>query len=139
MYWVVLCYYIVFLFCGFLCATNRVDSAGWKPPFSSLNTNQGSLTPSSTPPWLSSTVPRPSVAATCFSNEFRCRDGSCVRSDYRCDRISDCKDQSDESDCGGKYDAPLSLLETRVSLFLGGLSRASLLVYNIVYRTFMHK
>lgn len=65
-----------------------------RPSLSSANTNQASST---------SDIPPPAVVTVCFSNEFRCNDGGCVSSDYRCDRINDCKDQSDELDCG-KYD-----------------------------------
>ncbi|XP_050052982.1 basement membrane-specific heparan sulfate proteoglycan core protein-like isoform X1 [Aphis gossypii] len=65
-----------------------------KPSLSSANTNQAS-SPTTTPP--------SAIATMCFNNEFRCHDGSCVNIHYHCDGINDCKDQSDELDCG---DAP---------------------------------
>jgi len=64
-----------------------------KPSLSSANTNQASS---------STTTPPSSIATVCFNNEFRCHDGSCVNIHYHCDGINDCKDQSDELDCG-KY------------------------------------
>ena len=31
--------------------------------------------------------------------EFTCKSGRCIAIEKRCDRISDCKDESDEQDC----------------------------------------
>ena len=35
----------------------------------------------------------------CSEEEFTCRDGACVGMDQRCDRIPNCRDESDETDC----------------------------------------
>ena len=37
--------------------------------------------------------------AVCSSNDFTCRDGTCVKLDYVCDGMMDCNDNSDELDC----------------------------------------
>lgn len=90
------CIFVLWLFVYYY----HVDSAGSTSSFSSENTNQGLSSPP--PQWSSPTIPPP-IVSVCFSNEFQCRDGGCVKSEYRCDNINDCKDQSDELNCG-KYD-----------------------------------
>ena len=35
----------------------------------------------------------------CSEGEFTCDEGQCVNMDQRCDEVSDCRDQSDESNC----------------------------------------
>lgn len=40
---------------------------------------------------------------SCGANKFRCTDGSCINSEYRCDDIPDCPDKSDELYCDGGY------------------------------------
>ncbi|KAG8224763.1 hypothetical protein J437_LFUL005332 [Ladona fulva] len=42
---------------------------------------------------------------TCKDDEFRCKDGSCIKNSYRCDSEPDCKDNEDEQDCDN-IDAP---------------------------------
>ena len=38
--------------------------------------------------------------AGCAKNKFMCvSDGSCITAEYRCNGISDCSDNSDESGC----------------------------------------
>ena len=38
---------------------------------------------------------------SCRSNEWECNSGDeCIKSEYHCDDIPDCKDQSDEVGCG---------------------------------------
>lgn len=39
---------------------------------------------------------------SCNTEEFQCRDGSCVSLAFHCDGDPDCADLSDEFDCG-KY------------------------------------
>lgn len=36
---------------------------------------------------------------TCFSNQFRCEDGTCIALKNKCDKIYDCPDKSDEENC----------------------------------------
>ena len=36
----------------------------------------------------------------CSSNQFTCTDGECVAGDARCNNIRECKDGSDETNCG---------------------------------------
>uniref|UniRef100_A0A7M4G0V1 Basement membrane-specific heparan sulfate proteoglycan core protein n=1 Tax=Crocodylus porosus TaxID=8502 RepID=A0A7M4G0V1_CROPO len=42
----------------------------------------------------------PPAVRACTSEEFACRSGECVDRDFRCDRRPDCRDMSDEEDCG---------------------------------------
>lgn len=35
----------------------------------------------------------------CLSSEFRCKSGFCIAKKYRCDKVEDCIDKSDEEDC----------------------------------------
>jgi hypothetical protein len=59
---------------------------------------------------LPDTEPRP----TCEPGKFRCDDGTCIDESYRCDDVTDCRDGSDEGNCGptdgnGMYKAVLLL------------------------------
>ena len=38
----------------------------------------------------------------CRENEFRCNDGTCIRSEFKCNRRADCQDGSDERDCASR-------------------------------------
>ena len=42
---------------------------------------------------------------TCTSNaRFKCGNGNCIFKAFKCDKVDDCGDNSDESDCGlGKF------------------------------------
>lgn len=46
----------------------------------------------------------------CRSDEFQCNDGACIPSYLRCDRRTDCRDSSDEDNCG--TEAPPFIPET---------------------------
>ena len=37
---------------------------------------------------------------SCEENEFKCKNGECIRKKWRCDKVIDCQDKSDEDDCG---------------------------------------
>ena len=41
----------------------------------------------------------PISAASCQSGAFRCSNGQCIRSSYRCDKTRHCTDGSDETGC----------------------------------------
>ena len=41
-----------------------------------------------------------SAPKTCAAFEFTCQDGSCIDLRRVCDRRTDCRDGSDEADCG---------------------------------------
>jgi hypothetical protein len=41
-----------------------------------------------------------SAPKTCAAYEFTCRDGSCIDARRVCDRRTDCRDGSDEDNCG---------------------------------------
>ena len=49
---------------------------------------------------LSGTEPVPS----CGPGKFRCDDGTCIEESYRCDDVTDCRDGSDEQNCGSQPD-----------------------------------
>lgn len=44
-------------------------------------------------------TPPPSRGCSHF-NEFRCSDGTCIDLERQCDGTFDCRDGSDEDDCG---------------------------------------
>ena len=39
------------------------------------------------------------ILAACSSSQFKCNNGNCVPSSYKCDRYNDCGDNSDEFGC----------------------------------------
>lgn len=41
----------------------------------------------------------PPAGRTCTSGQFSCSNGACIPGEYRCDRLADCSDGSDERDC----------------------------------------
>jgi len=43
-----------------------------------------------------------SIPAECAYYEFACNDGACVDDRRRCDGHYDCRDRSDELDCGSR-------------------------------------
>lgn len=95
---------------------DHVDSAGSTSSYLSANANQEPSWTRLTPPpttTTTTTIPPP-VVPLCFSNEFQCRDGGCVKSEYRCDNITDCRDQSDEWNCS-KYKSPTDASSSRSS------------------------
>ena len=36
----------------------------------------------------------------CKDDEFTCKNGQCIPSEWRCDKVKDCQDESDEKKCG---------------------------------------
>lgn len=41
-------------------------------------------------------------SAFCRKEEFTCGDNQCIEEQYRCNKIKDCRDGSDEVNCDGK-------------------------------------
>ena len=50
----------------------------------------------------------PSFLVGCGSYEFRCADGICIGDHLVCNGYDDCKDGSDEINCGGMYNTVLN-------------------------------
>ncbi|KAM7405195.1 hypothetical protein PAMP_012476 [Pampus punctatissimus] len=44
----------------------------------------------------------------CMPDEHRCGDGTCILMEYLCDNRPDCKDMSDETNCGEKVPSPVT-------------------------------
>ena len=40
---------------------------------------------------------------TCSPEQFTCQEGQCIPSNYRCDRVKDCVDNSDENNCSKTF------------------------------------
>jgi len=49
------------------------------------------------------------VAPACAANEFTCKDGQCIQSDWTCDTEQDCTDGSDEQNCATDCSGPHQL------------------------------
>lgn len=62
--------------------------------------NEDNCTPPTTT--TSSTTLPPPVEEICQSGDFKCLSGECIAKIKKCDLNKDCKDGSDEGDCG-KY------------------------------------
>uniref|UniRef100_A0A7M4G0T5 Basement membrane-specific heparan sulfate proteoglycan core protein n=1 Tax=Crocodylus porosus TaxID=8502 RepID=A0A7M4G0T5_CROPO len=65
----------------------------------------------------------PPAVRACTSEEFACRSGECVDRDFRCDRRPDCRDMSDEEDCGERPGGAPSRPETTAPTGATGGSR----------------
>ena len=50
----------------------------------------------------------------CTKDHFKCDNGECVPSVWKCDGESDCSDDSDESDCGGKTLIIMSISDVQI-------------------------
>uniref|UniRef100_A0A3Q2QD42 Heparan sulfate proteoglycan 2 n=1 Tax=Fundulus heteroclitus TaxID=8078 RepID=A0A3Q2QD42_FUNHE len=47
------------------------------------------------------------VTRQCMADEFRCGDGTCILMEYVCDNRPDCRDLSDETNCGNLTPSPI--------------------------------
>jgi hypothetical protein len=47
-------------------------------------------------------LPGTEPGPTCGHDKFRCGDGTCIDVSYHCDEVPDCRDGSDERDCGSQ-------------------------------------
>lgn len=56
----------------------------------------------------------------CDPTFFRCNNGRCIQPQYRCDYDDDCKDGSDEMDCGTSKTKKL-LIQDYIFLHLKGI------------------
>uniref|UniRef100_A0A0K0DK71 Low-density lipoprotein receptor domain class A n=1 Tax=Angiostrongylus cantonensis TaxID=6313 RepID=A0A0K0DK71_ANGCA len=56
-----------------------------------------SLPPQTRPQALSASVN--SASTVCTEVDFRCNDGKCIRSEWRCDGSGDCSEGEDEKGC----------------------------------------
>jgi integrin beta 2 len=50
-------------------------------------------------------LPGTEPGPTCEPGKFRCDDGTCIEESYRCDDVTDCRDGSDERNCGSPTDS----------------------------------
>ena len=39
----------------------------------------------------------------CNKDQFKCKDGQCIPKVWKCDKVTDCQDKSDEDDCGRMF------------------------------------
>lgn len=53
----------------------------------------------SPPPTFTSLLVTPEIRP-CMPDEHRCGDGTCILMEYLCDNRPDCRDMSDETNCG---------------------------------------
>lgn len=53
---------------------------------------------------------------TCSSQQFTCSNGQCIPSAYRCDRVKDCTDGTDERDCRESLVLALYLVSSHLPL-----------------------
>lgn len=68
-------------------------TVGWK---------QSKIFAVDSPPSVRSRIISASVntaSSVCNENDFRCNDGKCIRTEWKCDGSGDCSDGEDEKDC----------------------------------------
>ena len=53
----------------------------------------------------------PKNGQECLTDEFQCKDGSCISSRWICDGLNDCDDESDEKDCNVSSDSEIPVSE----------------------------
>ena len=52
----------------------------------------------------------PKIFTVCRSMEFKCNNGRCINSTWKCNGVNDCIDNTDEKDCPGIVSNYISLL-----------------------------
>lgn len=51
---------------------------------------------------------------TCSADQFTCQEGQCVPAKYRCDRVKDCVDNSDENNCSEIPHAYITITQIKI-------------------------
>ena len=59
---------------------------------------------------------KPFAYTHCTDKFFKCADGTCILSIYKCDHVNDCKDRSDENNCNSELKVNISLSSQYIHL-----------------------
>jgi hypothetical protein len=81
-------------------------------------------------------LPATEPGPTCAPGKFRCNDGTCIEESYHCDDVTDCRDGSDEQNCGSRTDGNGMY---KAVLLLTGKCLARCCILDLLTRAFWFK